>query len=74
MLEAGAPSARAESQNSGPGKYDPTRSAGLNTMCGTRPSAHWAAKSVRSSRHARSGRTWASPTAMNAESQLHWCG
>ena len=68
------PGASAERHISGPGKYAPTRSAGLNTMCGTRPSAHCARNRLASSRQARSGRTWASPIAMNAESQLHWCG
>ena len=46
----------------------------LNTMCGTRPSAHCAPKSVSSSRTARDGSTWTNPMAMNALSQLHWYG
>ncbi len=74
VATAGVPGTSAERHISGPGKYAPTRSAGLNTMCGTRPSAHCARNRLASSRQARSGRSWASPIAMNAESQLHWCG
>ncbi len=42
--------------------------------CGTFPVAHGPAKSVSSSRVARRLSRWASPSAMHAESQLHWCG
>ena len=41
---------------------------------GTLPVDHCPAKSVSSSRTARRLSRWASPSAMNAESQLHWCG
>ena len=33
---------RDDCQNAGPGKYASSPTDGLNTMCGTRPSAHWA--------------------------------
>ena len=54
---------------SGDGKYSPLPSE--KTMWGTMPLAHWAAKSDVSSVTARSGRRYALPMAMNAESQLH---
>ena len=41
---------------------------------GTLPVAHWPAKSVSSSRTARWLSRCARPSAINAESQLHWCG
>src|ERR671910_2764416 len=43
-------------------------------MWGTLPVFHWWAKRVRSSCAALRVSRWASPTAINAESQLHWCG
>src|ERR671911_2030254 len=43
-------------------------------MWGTLPVFHWWAKRVRSSCAALRVSRWARPTAMNAESQLHWCG
>ena len=44
---------RDDCQNAGPGKYASSPTDGLNTMCGTRPSAHWARNSDRSSCCAR---------------------
>src|SRR3954452_21291029 len=73
----GAPAARPaveERQKSGLGKYASSGTEGLKTMCGTRPSPHWAASSVSSSVWARNGETCLRPIAMNAESQDHWCG
>lgn len=73
----GAPAARPaveERQKSGLGKYASSGTEGLKTMCGTRPSPHWAASSVSSSVWARSGDRWRRPIAMNAESHDHWCG
>src|SRR5689334_21470594 len=73
----GAPAARPaveDRQKSGLGKYASSGTEGLKTMCGTRPSAHWAASSVSSSVCARSGDTCLRPIAMNAESQDHWWG
>jgi hypothetical protein len=61
-------------QNAGPGKYASSATDGLNTMCGTRPSAHWARNSDRSSWRALSSSYHDRPRAMNAESQLHWWG
>lgn len=73
----GAPAARpavTERQKSGLGKYASSGTEGLKTMCGIRPSPHWASSSVSSSVCARRGETCRSPIAMNAESQDHWCG
>ena len=61
-------------QNAGPGKYASSATDGLNTMCGTRPSAHCARNSDRSSCWARVSSYHERPIAMNAESQLHWWG
>lgn len=63
-----------ERQKSGLGKYASSGTEGLKTMCGTRPSPHWALSRVSSSVCARSGERWRRPIAMNAESQDHWCG
>ena len=63
-----------DSQNAGPGKYASSATEGLKTMCGTRPSAHWARNSDRSSCWAFGSSYHERPSAMNAESQLHWCG
>ena len=60
----GAPAARPsadERQKSGPGKYASSGTAGLKTMCGTRPSAHCAPSRVSSSRCARRGGQMAQP-------------
>ena len=65
---------RDDCQNAGPGKYASSPTDGLNTMCGTRPSAHWARNSDRSSCCARGSSYQERPIAMNAESQFHWCG
>ena len=65
---------RDDCQNAGPGKYASSPTEGLNTMCGTRPSAHWARNSDRSSCCARGSSFHERPIAMNAESQFHWCG
>lgn len=70
---AGAPAVE-ERQKSGLGKYASRGTAGLNTMCGTRPSAHWAPSRLSSSRWALRTDRWRRPIAMKAESQLHWCG
>jgi hypothetical protein len=70
----GASGTSRERQKSGPGKYASRATRGLNTMCGTRPSAHCAAKSDSISLRPFAGATLAQPIAMNAESQLHWCG
>ncbi len=54
----GAPAARPaveERQKSGLGKYASSGTEGLKTMCGIRPSPHWAASSVSSSVCARRG-------------------
>ena len=73
----GAPAVRPavdEHQKSGLGKYASRGTEGLKTMCGIRPSAHWAASSVSSSVWARNGERCLRPIAMNAESHDHWCG
>src|SRR6478735_9020620 len=73
----GAPAARPaveERQKSGLGKYASSGTEGLKTMCGTRPSSHWAASSVSSSVCARRGERCLSPIATKAESQDHWWG
>src|SRR5215472_2564612 len=43
-------------------------------MCGSMPLAHCASNSVSSSVCARAWSYQERPIAMNAESQLHWCG
>jgi len=73
----GAPAERPaaeERQKSGLGKYASSGTEGLKTMCGIRPSPHWAASSVSSSVCARTGETCLRPIAMKAESHDHWCG
>src|SRR5512146_31070 len=61
------------SHHCGPGKYGSAGSA-RNTICGTRPDGHCAANSCSSSKMARPASRCAHPIAMNALSQLHWCG
>src|SRR5215469_3474667 len=63
----------AQSHHSGPGKYGVSGPA-RNTMCGTMPVDHCAANSCSSSVMARRTSRCAQPMAMNALSQLHWCG
>src|SRR5829696_2453965 len=43
-------------------------------MCGTLPVDHWPRNRLSISSVARRLSTCARPSAMNAESQLHWCG
>ena len=43
-------------------------------MCGIIPDAHWALRRCSSSARARGMSKVASPIAMKAASQLHWCG
>ena len=65
---------RDDRQYAGPGKYAPAGTSGLKTMCGSMPFAHWASKSVSSSRRARVRFVTLWPKAMNAVSHDHWCG
>jgi hypothetical protein len=73
-IPRGAFADRLVSQKSGPGKYAPSGTAGLKTMWGTIPLAHWASNRVTSSCRARGSSYHERPMAMDAESQLHWCG
>ena len=74
VATGGAPARAAERQKVGPGKYASAGTAGLKTMCGTRPSPHCAPNRLSSSVAARRGDQCRSPRAMKAESQLHWWG
>ena len=71
VATGGLPACAEDRQNAGPGKYASSGTAGLNTMCGMRPSNHCPPHKLSSSIAPRRGKQCCRPNAMNPESQLH---